>query len=657
MIVTSNKRSHYRFSGILSAVSLLALFAPGAWAAGDWQAYGGDTGGNTRFSSLTQITPANVSNLKPAWTWDSGEPAGTYQVTPLVIGHVMYLNTPKERVVALDADTGTQIWSFDPKLERTGSYRGVSYWAGDAKNPARIIASTTDGKIFAVDAKTGALIAGFGNNGLVDMHAQLTAKYPAAGYGFTTPASVYKNLIIFGPRVGESAPNGKGPDAAIRALDVRTGKEVWHFHTLPRPGEVGYDTWGPDFWNEGAGPSAWAGMAVDQKRSMVFVAVGNVSGGGTGASRKGNNLFGNSVVALNANTGKLLWYYQMVHHDEWDYDVTAAPSLIDVVQKGKKIPAVAQVTKNGLLFILDRLTGKPVFGAEERPVPTGNSTDDVLSPTQPFPLKPAPLARQSMSPEDVSRISPQAESYCSNLVATHDHGGAFLPRGADDKGRINFPSSIGGGNWGGVSFDAKLGLIFVNTQDLGSFSDGARPGAAPPPAEEAVDARGAAGAAAPAGGRGAGGRAAGGRAAGGNRFVDEDHYPCNATPWGHLIAVNANTGDIAWQVPLGSYKPLEAKGVMDAGAANVGGSLVTASGVLFIGATNDQRFRAFDAKSGKKLWQTDVDGVAQANPMTYLSRDGKQMLAVANGGEGLTGGVGPVAPPINGKIVAFTLAK
>ena len=631
--------------GLLLSASLLAISAPSAAATGDWQAYGGDAA-NTRYSPLKQITPANVANLKPAWSWDSGEPGATYQATPLVIDHVMYVNTPRERVVALNADTGKEIWSFDPKLERGGSYRGVSYWAGDAKNPARVIASTTDGKIFELNAKTGAPIAGFGSNGMLDVRAALTEKFPTAAYGFTSPPAIFKNLIIFGPRVSESAPGGKGPDASIRAIDVRTGKEVWAFHTLPHPGETGFDTWGPDFWKDGAGPSAWAGFAVDNARGMVFVPTGNVSGGGTPASRKGNNLFANSVVALNANTGKLIWYYQMVHHDEWDYDVTAPPTLVDAVQKGKKIPAVAQVTKNGLLFILNRLTGKPLFGVEERAVPAGISPDDVLSPTQPFPLKPPPLARQSMSPEDVSRISPESTAFCGALVASHDHGGPFTPR-LTDNGRINFPSSIGGGNWGGVSFAPPLGLIFVNTQDLGSFSNGAGAG------RGAAPARGAAAAQADEAPPGAG-RAA---APAGNRFVDQDRYPCNVPPWGKLTAVNANTGDIAWQVPLGSYKTLEEKGLKDLGASNVGGSLVTATGVLFIGATNDQRFRAFDARSGKKLWQADLEGNAQANPMTYLSRDGKQILVVGSGGAGLTGGVGPVLGSVNAKIMAFTVSK
>ena len=641
----SNRHDHV-FGRLLSAISLLAVLAPAASAQNDWSAYGGAGGSNSRYSSLAQITPANVARLKLAWIWDSGEIAASFQTTPLVVDHVMYLNTPHERVVALDADTGKQIWSFDPQLKRFASYRGVSYWPGDARTPASIITGTTDGKIFALDAKTGLPAAGFGDNGEIDLRAELTAKYPNQSYGFTTPPAVYKDLIIFGPRVGESATNAKGPDAAIRAFNVRTGKEVWNFHTLPRPGETGYETWGPEFWKDGAGPSAWAGITVDNERGMVFVPTGNVSGGGPAANRKGDNLFANSVVALNANTGKLIWYYQMVHHDEWDYDVTAPPTLVDATKDGKKIPAVAQITKNGLLFILDRLTGKPIFGVEERAVPHGNTPDDELSPTQPFPLKPPPLARQDMSAADVSRISPESESYCSALVASHDHGGPFTARSGDN-GRINFPSSIGGGNWGGVSFDPALGLIFVNSSNLGSFSDGAR-----------LEVAASAGDAGPGRGAARGGAPAAGRAPGGNRFVDQDRYPCNKPPWGLLTAVNANTGDIAWQVPLGSYKALEDKGIMNAGATNVGGSLVTASGVLFIGATNDQRFRAFDARSGKQLWQIDLaGGDAQANPMTYLSRDGKQVLVVANGGDGLTGGVGPPQTPVNGKIMAFTLPK
>jgi glucose dehydrogenase len=445
---------------ILMAVALTAMAAPTALAQGDWPIYGGD-GGNTRYSPLTQITPTNVSTLKQAWTWDSGESASSFQVTPLVIGHAMYVSTPRQRVVALDADTGKEIWSFDPKLEGSATHRGVTYWAGDRQNPARVIVGTTEGQIYALDARTGVPIASFGKNGVVDYRAGFADKFPHVLYGFSSPPAVYRDLIIFGPRTAESGP--KGPDASIRALDVRTGKEVWTFHTLPRPGEPGYETWGPDFWKDGAGPSAWAGLTVDKDRGMVFVPVGNPTGGGDPAGRKGNNLYSDSVVALNAETGKLIWYYQMVHHDTWDYDVPASPTLLDVVQNGKTIPAVAEITKNGLLFILNRITGQPVFGAEERPVPAGKTPGDELSPTQPFPLKPVPLARNSMSTADISHISPASESFCAELVASHDVGGPFIPRGGAN-GTITFPSSVGGGNWGGVSYDPSLHLISAASQ-------------------------------------------------------------------------------------------------------------------------------------------------------------------------------------------------
>jgi quinoprotein glucose dehydrogenase len=595
-------------------------------AQADWRVYGGDPG-NMHHSSLAQITPANVSTLKPVWTWDSGETAISFETTPLVIDHVMYVSTPNERVVALDADTGREIWNFDPKVEVPSTHRGVTYWPGDGKDAARLIVGTSEGQIYALDVKTGKPMPTFGDHGVVNYRATFSSKYPDVLYGFSSPPALYKNLIIFGPRTAESGP--KGPDASIRALDVRTGQQVWAFHTLPRPGEPAYDTWGPDYYKEGGGPSAWAELTVDEARGMVFIPVGNPTGGGDPAGRKGDNLYSDCIVALNANTGKLIWYYQVVHHDVWDYDVPAPPTLIDVVQNGKKIPALAQITKQGLLFILNRLDGKPIFGAEERPVPHGDNPEDVLSPTQPFPLKPLPVARNSISAAEISQISPESTKFCNDLAATRELGGPFLPRSS--KGSIIFPSSIGGGNWGGVSYDASLGLVFVNTMDLGSRGNPVRP----------------------AGTGAAAGRRVFGGGEGGARFVDQDRYPCNRPPWGQLTAVNVNTGEFAWQVTLGSYKALEEKGIKDAGAANVGPSLVTAGGLLFIGATNDQRFRAFDVHSGKLLWQMDLDGNALAGPMTYLTRNGKQVMVAASGGAGYMGGVGPIQPQTTGKIIAF----
>jgi quinoprotein glucose dehydrogenase len=624
--------------GVLLVSVLTAVSQPAARAQADWPVYGGNAA-NTRYSRLAQITTANVSTLKPAWTWDSGEPSTSFETSPLVIGHVMFVSTPHERVVALDADTGKQIWAFDPKVDDYSTHRGVTYWPGDAQNVARVIVATSDGRIYALVAGTGLPIDSFGENGVVNFRAGFADKFPTVLYGFSSPPALYKDLIIFGPRTAESGP--KGPDASIRALDVRTGKEVWSFHTLPRPGEPGYDTWGPDYWKNGAGPSAWAPLTVDEERGMVFVPVGNPTGGGDPAGRKGNNLYSDSVVALNAGTGKLIWYYQTVHHDVWDYDVTASPTLIDVVHNGKKIPAVAQITKQGLLFILDRLTGKPIFGVEERPVPAGAAPGDELSPTQPFPLKPVALARNSMSAADVSHISPESESFCAALVASRQTGGPFLPRNSTT-GSIIFPSSIGGGNWGGVSYNPSLGFVFVNTSNLGSRSNPVQPPAEP--SQGSTSARSA---------RPRFTALHGGQ--GGARFVDQDRYPCNRPPWGQLTAVNVNTGDIAWQVTLGSYKALEAKGIKDAGAPNLGASLTTAGGLLFIGATNDQRFRAFNAHNGKLLWQIDLEGDALAEPITYLNRDGRQLLVISTGGPGYLGGVGPAEDFISGKITAFAL--
>ena len=640
---------------ILIATAAMAISAPALLAQADWTANGGDAA-NTRYSKLAQIKTANVATLKPLWTWDSSETAASFETTPLVIGHVMYVSTPQQRVVALDADTGKQIWTFDPKNTDSNTHRGVSYWPGDAQNVARVIAGTTDGRLYALDAKTGTPIPSFGNNGVVDYRAQFAATYPNVLFGFSSPPALYKDLIIFGPRTAESGP--KGPDASIRALDVRTGKEVWTFHSLPKPGEPGYETWGPDFWKNGAGPSAWAGLTVDTVRGMVFVPVGNPTGGGDAAGRKGNNLYSDSVVALNAETGKMIWYYQTTHHDEWDYDVPAPPTLVDVVKDGKKTPAVAQITKQGLLFILDRMTGKPIFGVEERPVPAGNTPGDELSPTQPFPIKPPPLARNSMSAADVSRITPEAEAYCTAQVASHSTGGPFLPRNAAT-GTIVFPSSIGGGNWGGVSYDPSLALVFVNTSNLGARSNAATPRAAAPAAGAAPagSTPGPLTNAPPAQPPAAGAAPPAAREGGGNRFVDQDRYPCNKPPWGVLTAVNVNTGDIAWQSTLGSYKTLEDKGIKDTGTPNLGASLVTAGGVVFIGATNDARFRAFDAHSGKLLWQVDLDGDALAQPITYLRRNGKQVLVISTGGSAYMGGVGPVQQPMAGKIIAYGLPQ
>ena len=600
------KISHY--------LALAALVALPATILGqtDWPAYGNDPGG-MRYSSLSQITPQNVATLRRAWTYDTGETASSFQTTPLVISGVMYFSTPNQRIVALDAVTGKEIWAYDPAIKRPGTHRGVSYWPGDRQTPPRVFFSTGDSRLLALDAKTGKPASSFGDNGEVNIRTGVSDKFPDALYYISSPPAIYKNLVIMGPRTSESAPNGKGPAGDIRAFDAITGKFVWGFHSLPRPGEPGYETWGPDFWQDGGGPSAWAALVVDQERGLIFVPTGQPTGGGPLPNRVGINLYANCVLALDAATGKLKWYFQTVHHDQWDYDVSAPPALIDVVRNGQKIPAVAQLSKQGLLFILDRMTGKPIFGVEERPVPLGQPGDGTW-PTQPFPLKPVPLSRNTMTLAEVSKISPEAEKYCTEALA----GRELVPFA---RTAPSFPSSIGGGNWGGVAFDPKSALIFVNTSEMGRAPSGNSPDR---PAS--------------------------------NRFVDPNYFPCNTPPWGLLTAVNANTGEIAWKVPLGSYAELEAKGIKNTGAPNLGGPIVTASGVIFIGATNDKRFRAFDSRTGKELWMEEMKAHATATPITYEGRDHKQYVVVATGGTGLLSGVGPRdSTKFNGIITAFSL--
>lgn len=595
----------------------------------DWRTYGHDPSG-MRYSPLKQITPANVAMLTPAWTYDTGEVATEYEVTPLVVGRVMYLSTPNQRVVALNADTGKEIWTYDPATKRRGTHRGVSYWPGDGKNGSRIVFSTGDSRLLELDAETGKPVETFGQNGEVNLLVGVADKFPDAMYYLSSPPTIYRDLIILGPRLGEGAPNGKGPSGEIRAFSALTGAPVWSFHTLPRPGELGYDTWAPDAWKDGAGPSAWAGFTVDLERGLVFVPTGQPTGSPL-ASQNGKELFSSCLLALDAKTGKLKWYFQSVHHDQWDFDVPAPPVLIEVKQGNRTIPAVAQMTKQGMLFILNRTTGKPIFGVEERPVPTGR---EGTWPTQPFPVKPPPLARNSMTLNDVSKLSPEAEAYCTAAMGGH----APVPFSLTGP---SFPSGVGGGNWGGVAFDPNLGLIFANTSELGRAPGGGRRGAEP--------------------GRGADEGAAStlaGERPNSNRFVGPNYYPCNQPPWGLLTAVNANTGDIVWNVPLGSYRELEEKGIKNTGTPNLGGAIATASGLVFIGATNDQRFRAFDSRTGKELWTRDMDGNAMSVPITYQDRSGRQFVAVATGGAGLLYGVGPrdaASTQYKGMIVAFAL--
>jgi quinoprotein glucose dehydrogenase len=559
-----------------------------------------------RYSPLSQITPANVSKLVRAWTYDMGEPGGGFrgtEATPIVVNGIMYFSTPGGKEVALNAATGAEVWKYDLKevtASGKGAKYGVSYWPGDGKSAPRVVVATTDGLLIQLDARTGKLFRNVGDNGVVDLKVGMVEKY---GGGYTpgsTPA-IYRNLAIISPTTGEQGRYGIAGDP--RAFDLQTGKEVWRFHTVPQPGEADFPSWGIDGWQDRRGPGAWVPMTVDTANGLVFVPLGNATDQNYGGNRPGKNLYATSLIALDANTGKLKWYYQTTHHDIYDWDVNSPPTLIEVTRDGKKIPAVAQSTKLGLLFILDRLTGKAIFGDEERPIPDTDAPGDHASPTQPFPLKPEPIARISMTREEVSKISPETEKTCREQYDRAVQMGPYTPYGMMPS--LVFPSSEGGGSWSGASFDPGLGYIFVNTRSVGTMAKlnpTTSSGLLPSYAKQKIP------------------------------FEDQNGYPCSAPPWGELMAVSASSGDIVWRVPLGEYKELTAKGIPKTGTPNAGGPIITAGGVLFIGATADLMFRAFDPKTGKELWSTQLENSAVNTPITYSAGSGRQYVAVWAGG-------------------------
>lgn len=603
------------------AVAFLALRP--LWCQSDWPTYGHDDA-STRYSPLRQINTTNVQNLTLAWTYhmkkegprpEKAGPASRggnrrlSEATPIMVDNTLYLSTPYGTIIALDPETGEEIWTYKFQTGRPAT-RGVAYWPGDKTTPASILSGTTDGRLLSLDAKTGKPTAGFGTDGFIDLKAGADNGYPHAQYDLNSPPAIYKDLVITGAAVQELPAAGASGD--IRAWDVHTGKLVWRFHSVPLPGETGHDTWPGDSWKKRSGTNVWGLMSVDVSRGLVFLPFGSPSYDFYGPDRKGTNLFGTSIVALNARTGKLAWYFQVVHHDLFDYDLESAPVLMEINKEGTKIPAVAVLGKNGLLFILDRRDGKPVFGVEERPVPASTAPDEEAWPTQPFPLKPKPLGRMSFRPEEIAAVTPEQKKICEDLLATEggmENRGMYAPFGL--KLTIQFPGTIGVSNWAGMSYNPQLGYLFVNTNNLADVGKLVKNPDGTDPLYERHS---------PWGDYA--------------RFWNEDKFwPCQQPPWGQLWAINVNTGEVAWQIPFGTIPELEAKGVYGTGALNFGGTIATAGGLVFIAATGDHIFHAFDAKTGKLLWQTTLESGSYTVPMTYESRNGKQyVVMVATGG-------------------------
>jgi glucose dehydrogenase len=638
-------------------------------ADGDWPMYSRDLAG-TRYSPLTQINTENVARLTPAWSVRLTAPAGRRggpppagapedgavapasrgaggapgqgeaapgrgrgadvfgndagsnpEATPIVIDGVMYLPAAGSRILALDGETGKELWRHELPRGIATTARGVAFWGGDRNNPARIL-FTAGPKLFALNVTTGDLSSGFGKDG--------AAEIAVPWNGVPT---VYKHVVLLGATVGEVPV---GPPGDTRAFDARTGAKLWEFHTVPRPGERGHETWLNDGWKGRSGVNNWGWyQTVDEHRGILYMAIGGPAANYWGGDRPGANLFANSIVAVDAETGKYRWHFQSVHHDLWDSDMPSPPTLVDLVQNGRTIPALTSVGKTGWMFILDRTNGKPVFGVEERPVAKGDVPGEWYSPTQPFPVKPPALARVGFKKEDMVTAADTSADHVAACQELWDKSGGFYNAGAftpflfhDDgappRSTIQFPGGTGGVNWGGAAADPKSGYVFVNAHDtslvgwIEKKAPGKNYGRGTEGSAQPYD-RGSVNGPGPYFTFSAPIKDANGRTLA--------NLPCQRPPWSRLVAVNANTGDIAWQTTLGINEALP-EGKQNVGGSGSAGPIATAGGLVFVGATNDRRFRAFDAKTGRELWVAKVDGVVNANPMTYEGKNGKQYVAV-----------------------------
>jgi glucose dehydrogenase len=699
----------------VSAPAVLDSFAFGgdrakqsrAGAGKDWSIYGGGPE-STRYSSLKQINRENVKNLKVAWTFDSGDasPGSEMQCNPLVVKGVLYATTPKVNVIALNAATGGLLWRFDPhqgqRVLGKMRNRGVTYWS-DGKQ-SRIFVAVHQ-YLYSLDATTGRPVSDFGASGRVDLRENLRPGERET-VSLTTPGIIYRDLLIVGSITSEALPT---PPGDIRAYDVRTGKLRWTFHTIPREGEFGYETWPKEAWKYIGSANNWMGMALDLRRGLVFVPTGSAAYDFNGANRTGDNLFANCLIALRADTGERVWHFQAVRHDIWDRDFPSPPALVTVNRNGRRIDAVAQTTKSGHVYVFERETGRPLFPVEYRKYPASDIEGEITSETQPLPLKPEPFARQQLTTEMITDRTLEAHNAVLERFKKLRSGGQFIP--GSREGTIIFPGYDGGAEWGGSAFDPETGLLYVNSNEMawiltmvespplsGHMSGrelyarecaschGADLTGTPPefPSLLRVDDRFTAAELRTLLSNGSGRMPSFARlendgikavldyvitgeekdvaametsltrlkyqSDGYKKFLDPDGYPAVRPPWGTLNAIDLNTGEYAWRIPFGEYPELVAKGMRNTGSENYGGPVVTAGGLIFIGATcYDKKFRAFDKRNGKLLWETTLPAAGNATPATY-EVNGRQFVVIAAGG-------GKSKDPSGGSYVAFALPR
>jgi quinoprotein glucose dehydrogenase len=669
-------------------------------AKGNWPAYGG-AAENMHYSGLAQINRTNVKELAVAWSFDTGEQGGL-QTSPIIVDGTLYGITPAQKVFALDAATGNLLWKFDSGIKGTQPDRGLAYWSSEKDQ--RILVGVMN-FLYALEAATGKPIEAFGKEGRIDLRRDLGRTAERQSVVLTSPGIVYKDVIIVGGRNPETLPAAPGD---VRAYDVRSGKLRWSFHTIPHPGEYGYETWPKDAWKYSGAANNWAGMAVDAKRGIVYVPTGSAAFDFYGANRVGDDLFANCLIALNAATGERIWHFQGVKHDLWDRDFPSPPTLATVNRDGHEIDAVAQTTKQGFVYLFDRVSGKPLFPMEYRKYPPSDVPGEVAAPEQPLPSKPAPFARQFLSEAMLTNRTPEAHAWALEKFRKLRSEGQFIPFSVG-RDTVIFPGFDGGAEWGGSAVDPQTAILYVNANEMAwtgalapdsgenspkalylsqcsvchgekmtgsppampslvgvgdrlspqqigdtikngkgrmpafaNFEDGQLyplvdflvsgkskelPSSEPPPPDMKY------------------------RFTGYHKFLDPEGYPAIAPPWGTLNAINLNTGEYLWKTNLGEYPELAAKGLKNTGTENYGGPVVTAGGLVFIGASDfDKKLRAFDKATGELLWETTLPFSGNATPATYAVNGRQYVVIAAGGGKDLKS-------PSGGVYVAFALPK